>query len=139
MDALLDRLRTAPVPVQTVDGTCAIVDYATTRQVIFSGLYRPHTLGAQLAQSLAELEHGNGSGVYAASRRHEVDQLLTCSGACGPGAPLPFDTVEEANTAIACGDVKDTNRTLDELVEIYKRMSEMSPFAELWSRPTLCS
>lgn len=139
MDALLDRLRTVPVPVKTKDGAYAIVDYATTRQVIFSGLYRPHTLGAQLVQSLAELERGNASLVYAASRRHEVNQLLTCSGACGPGAPLPFETVEEANTAIACGDVKNTNRTLDELAEVYELMGKMSSFAELWLRPTLCS
>ena len=42
IDKLLERLRAAPVSVETESGGQAIVDYGATRQAIFQTLYHPH-------------------------------------------------------------------------------------------------
>lgn len=88
--ALMARMLTQPVPVQTPQGTVQVT-YAVAVTAVRDSLYAPSVYPA-LALALAHLEQGDGSVVL---------QVL---GLFNVPTPTTYDNTSEAEAAIACAD-----------------------------------
>jgi len=150
IDNLLTKLKIAPVPLYetlSVHGSGRfqnayydVVDYTMVKQVIFAILYQTHSLGAYLANALAELERGNGEMIWAMSMKHAAEMLMTCDCPVDGESPVPPRGLFEATLSIGCGDVVEPlNESLEELREAYEEMAKTSMFADGWFIRAACS
>lgn len=124
LSALTSSIRAKPVPVITAT-SYGIVDYSFLRSTLFSSLYTPYSSFPPLAQGLAALEGGNGTLLYSLSE--EAPFQCDCSN------PVPFHmNVDEAGTAIQCGDAAKVTDSIEQLTAFYENAAKTSQFAEFF-------
>jgi hypothetical protein len=92
--ALLDTVRTTPVPMRTELG-CGVLDITLLCPTLFASLYSPYTTFPTIAQGLAELATGSGKRLFDMSNPLETawrsmrDSALAVM--CNDGDEVPDD------------------------------------------------
>lgn len=126
LDVLYDSIRARPVPVYS-DSGYGVVDYVMLRASIFQALYKPYAVFPRLAQALADLEGGNGTGIFTlvnSNKRFECH----CDSSDGS-----FEVVSDASAAIACTDGKEVRDSVQEFEIFYNEMRNISEWADVWT------
>lgn len=103
-----------------------LLDYNMIRSAIFSALYSPYASFVGLAEDLAALATGDGSGIF--------DKATLPPYQCDcDGSEHLFDHLRDAGAAIACNDGDDVPGDLESTKEYYEMLSNASSWADKWA------
>ena len=123
--ALYDAIRSKPIPMKT-EKSYGLLDYEMLRSVIFRALYSPYATFAGLAEDLAALAAGDGTGIF-----DKVSQPpYQCD--CDPSRHQ-FDQLVDATFAVACNDGDDVPRDLESAKQYFEMLSNASSWADKWA------
>ncbi|KAL0569611.1 hypothetical protein V5O48_012351 [Marasmius crinis-equi] len=129
MNAKLNNLYASiiqsPVPVRT-NLSYGLVDYARLRFTVFKSLYDPFEKWSALATGLQDLIGGNGTVLYSIMDEARFE----CS--CDP-SDHSFESLRDAQTAIACNDGDDVPPDLESAHEHYANVLKVSEWGSLWA------
>jgi hypothetical protein len=132
LDSIFALLKVNPLPV--INGSnYGVADWALARSALFQSLYKPAARFPLLAQALADVEKGDGAGLYAFAA--SADSLWRCE--CGFSIHIP-DNMHETGTAVACGEGTPVEHDLKGLKAHYAKMAQLSSFADVWPIHAVC-
>ncbi|CUS09197.1 unnamed protein product [Tuber aestivum] len=127
---LLQKLSAEPLPIPSSRSTTSapeIITESDVRNLLFASLYSPLSSFPIMAQILAALESGDGTGYLTVARTgFECD--------C-PGNPRTPNTGGEVALAVACSDgapVPDDRRAFDEYLQ--ELTSQTRTFGGVWAK-----
>ena len=120
---LYDSIKVQPVPVKT-GNTYGYVDYTMLHLLVFESLYFPITTFPPLAQNLADLAAGNGTGVL----KTMTPPPFECS--VDSSKDLEENDIE-AEIAIVCNDGPDVPADVYSAQKHFEMLSNMSEFGNI--------
>ncbi|GJE95973.1 alpha/beta hydrolase [Phanerochaete sordida] len=128
LDAALDRLSAAPLPVfDASTGMFAVVGYETLYARLLGALQSPYEAAAPFFAAVAALERGDGAPLLGAGGTN-VASFATCDF----GVPYVAGFLD-VRAPILCGDaLGDTVKSLGETREAFRRYVHVSEFAQAW-------
>lgn len=134
VNKILNDVHLAPVPVYNNTDlsqiTFGVVDYSLVALQLFQALYWPYANSPTLADSLAELEKGNGSPIYANSLTSIVNSWALDT--CQNDQPFQADLVD-VTSPILCGDaLVNTTRSLEDAYSDYLAVLKGSSLTPAW-------
>ncbi|KAF8990425.1 TAP-like protein-domain-containing protein [Cyathus striatus] len=122
LTSIINAIYKTPIPVYT-STSYGLLDYNRLKSTLFTALYKPYAAFPLLAQGLADLVHGNATGLYTMLEQ----PLFKC--ACTPQNILDMD---EGGTVIRCNDGKKVPGSLEATREHYEFMKGQSQWGENW-------
>jgi hypothetical protein len=134
VNKILNDIHLAPVPVYNNTDlsqiTFGVVDYSLVALQLFQTLYWPYATGPMLAESLAALERGNGSPIYANSLTSIINSWVLDT----YQNDQPFQVgIIDVSAPIFCGDaLVNTTRSLEEAYAEYLAVAKESSLAPAW-------
>ncbi|PPR04800.1 hypothetical protein CVT26_012973 [Gymnopilus dilepis] len=123
--ALYDAIRSKPIPMKT-EKSYGLLDYEMLRSVIFRALYSPYATFAGLAEDLAALAAGDGTGIF--DKVSQPPYQCDCD-----SSRHQFDQVGDATFAVACNDGDDVPRDLESAKEHFEMLTKASSWADKWA------
>jgi len=118
-------------PFPAINGAdFAVIDTNVLKKIWFTSLYKPFPSMKDFIVALAALGKGDGKPMLALHQKTELKPKCSSS-----QNPVPV-AIQEAGTAVMCGEGLDAGRTLEDIQKHILELRNLSVFYDVWTHAT---